>query len=545
MTLKDLLFGLFRRKAKTEVREVAEKLEDELLASLTEGMIKKEPGLSFEIYNSLYQLRYDRIQRYFEYDRMDLLSPEISAALDIYVAEILQSVHGNDYFNVYAKEPKEAEKVKNLLRFWIDNFEKKSKLNFSDLIRRLLKYGDIFLDLSVLKNKQNKNIGIAGFDFLPEYSVHRVFVKSGESMQERWIFFPKFLETYEETTRRISQEKQKSSITFGDLISPESPKKYQYSHYLFPFTPPVEKFVIDKIYFSNEKELEDWAKQKDAIVLKRLLHISIFPNVFYPFGTSILESLRLKWRQLNLLQAALLIYRIFYGVPRKIWKIELPPKLPPKDREKLLNDIIQSIRKTRTFAPTVGYDEVSRILGLIEDLFVPEAGNVKINVETLQEVKELENIEDILLITREIELGLKIPRYRLISFSKERMPTSTTITKEDARFFAHIVNLQRYIERGFYQMVKRHYEMLLEAEGASPEDYLRVSEILDNIKIEIPRPISPIEKDKADVLAARSKVFELIQNIIGDENLSFDAKISLAEKILGINIREFIKEVKK
>ena len=546
MALKDiLLFWRKEKKPKSAVEKELEKIPEIDVKLATADLIKRERDIFFEIYNQFFQLRYSRIHRYFEYDRMDLLSPEIATALDIYTSEILQSTSSNNYFLVQSNlDQQRANDIKELLHRWINYFENRYPYTFAALIRRILKYGDLFLD-PILVWKDNIPIGIIGFRILEEYATYQVYIRKNDEIKPVWIYFPKiFVHFFPQSAR--------TQLTIQSLQSFITPQSSTTTHqfpgtYFSPFFFPSEKLLIDKVYFENEKELDEWLKQKQAIKLPYCIHISINPDVFYPFGTSVLEPLRLKWRQLHLLQTALMIYRIFYGVQRKLWKIQFPKRLPPYEQERIMSDIIERIRKTRTFLPESGYDEVSRILGFIEDLFVPESDVYKIDVSNLDTARELQNIEDILLLTREIELGLKIPGYRLYRLRGEIKLPATPLTMEDVRFADYIIHLQKFISKGFKKLVQLHYNLILESEKPrlQPKEIIEFNQFIDDLEISIPAPRTPSEKLKYDTLTNKIRFIKDLIDTLGVDNINFENKIKLIEEELQIPIRKYLKEIKK
>lgn len=549
-SLKNILAKITFRKVKTEVEKKTEELPlEERIKIALQDLAEKQPGLFYDIYNYFFSIRYDRLQRYFEYDRMDLLSPEISAALDIYKSEILQNVK-DDYFIITSKYADKAERVQNLIRNWIRFFEDNHSITFPDLIRKLLKYGDLFLD-PVFVYEKNVPVGIVGFRALPEFCVYRVFVKERDKILEKWVYLPWVLKETAHITSpqalnipgQMISELQSAFISAArnSSIFPDAIRQNYASPFFFAIT---EKRILEREIFESIEDLKEYIKEKKGLILDHLIHIAIQPNIFHPFGTSVVEPLRLKWRQLYLLQTALMLYRIFYGVDRKLWKIKLPSKIPPVEREKIIRDIIQRIRKTPTFSPATGYDETSRILGLIEDLFIPETENFSITVDSLDRGgKEISQIEDVLLITREIELGLKIPRLRLLGGHGERV-SATALTMEDARFASYIQQLQKYITKGIKKLLVKHYEILMEKEKNSA-NILEIRKFLEDVNIEMPMISSNQEKLRLDTFSQKIKYINDLINLIGAENISEEAKLRLIKETLGIDFTKYLKETKK
>ncbi len=412
--LKNLRTGKTAREIYTEqVREIPINIWEQLELEADYHPLIRE-------YYRIVTPKYDRITRYAEYDIMELTIPEINSALDIYKSEICAGSVDGKYFDIYVSNETHRRLLEETLQNWITDLEYSTMIKFPDLIKRLLKYGDMFLVPRIIFENNNP-IAVENYELVPEEHMWKAIVEENKKIY--WIRLPMI-------------NKKMLTITSTQKI-------------------PDILLRVNILRFRTMYELENFLRVYNGNIEPYVVHIKINPDSFIPFGTSILESVRLMWKQLKILDDALIIMRIFRGVERLIWKINVG-KIPPREAEEYIQQIKQRIRKTRAFKEGVGLEEGPHILGLIEDLFLPVIEGKEINLETISPATNLGEIEDILHFRKRFYIGLKIPRSYLRF--EETGESGKHLALQDAKFSALIKLYQDYIAMGITDALRLHLQ---------------------------------------------------------------------------------------
>ena len=86
----------------------------------------------------------------------------------------------------------------------------------------------------------------------------------------------------------------------------------------------------------------------------QMAHFRVLGNDKYaPYGTSVLEPARRIWRQLTLLEDAMMAYRIVRAPERRQFKVEVG-NIPPQDVEAYMQKVITSMKRNQIVDPDTG-----------------------------------------------------------------------------------------------------------------------------------------------------------------------------------------------
>ncbi len=93
-----------------------------------------------------------------------------------------------------------------------------------------------------------------------------------------------------------------------------------------------------------------------------------------PYGTSVLEPARRIWRQLTLLEDAMMAYRIVRATDRRVFKIDVGG-IAPQDVEQYMQKVMTQMKRHQVVDPTTGRVDLRyNPLSIEEDYFVPIRG---------------------------------------------------------------------------------------------------------------------------------------------------------------------------
>ena len=333
----------------------------------------------------------NRIERYNQYENMDMDS-EINACLDI-IAEFSTQANeqnGTPFDIKFHDKPTdhEIDIIKKQLQQWV-------KLNKLDqrifkLFRNTIKYGD----QTFVRDPETFEMY-----WVDMSKVARVIVNESEGKRpEQYII------------RDINPNFQNMSIaqktTTDYMTNPVTGSISGNSNYTMPNGGTGGGA-------GNSRFMQ--AMNEVCIDAKHVVHISLNEGLdtFWPFGRSVLEQIFMVFKQKQLLEDAVLIYRVQRAPERRIFKIDvgnMPSHLAMAFVERIKNEMHQ--RRI----PTVGgggqnmMDASYNPLSINEDYFFPVTAEGRgSSVDTLQGGQNLGEIDDLKYFNNKMARGLRVP----------------------------------------------------------------------------------------------------------------------------------------
>jgi len=177
----------------------------------------------------------------------------------------------------------------------------------------------------------------------------------------------------------------------------------------------------------------------------QVAHFRILGNDKYaPYGTSILEAARRIWRQLTMLEDAVMAYRIVRSPERRVFYIDVGA-IPPEDVEQYMQKVMTQMKRNQVIDPDTGRVDLRyNPMSVEEDYFIPVRGGTSSKVETLPGGAYTGDIDDIKYLRDKLFSALKIPPSYL-STTAEGGEDSTTLAQKDIRFARTVQRLQRVL----------------------------------------------------------------------------------------------------
>ena len=330
----------------------------------------------------------NRIERYNQYENMDCDS-EVNACLDILAEFSTQSNEQNETpFEInFVDRPTdhEAEIIKKQLQQWV-------KLNKLDqrifkLFRNTIKYGDqVFI-------RDPQTFEMYWVDMT---KVSRVIVNESEGKRpEQYII------------RDINPNFQNLSVaqkTVSDyMVNPGTGGMTAPMAYTMPNAPTVGSNRFSR------------AVNETCVDAKHVVHLSLNEGLdfFWPFGQSVLENIFKVFKQKELLEDSILIYRVQRAPERRIFKIDvgnMPSHLAMQFVERIKNEMHQRRIPTVNGGGQNMMDSSYNPLSVGEDYFFPVGeGGRGSDVTTLQGGQNLGEIDDLKYFNNKMARGLRVP----------------------------------------------------------------------------------------------------------------------------------------
>ena len=175
-------------------------------------------------------------------------------------------------------------------------------------------------------------------------------------------------------------------------------------------------------------------------------HFRILGNdKFAPYGTSILEPARRIWRQLTLIEDAVMAYRIVRSPERRVFKIDVG-NVPPQDVEQYMQKVMtQMKRNTIVDADTGRVDLRYNPLSVEEDYYIPVRGSASgTEISTVGGGQYTGDIDDVKYLRDKLFSALKIPMSYL-SRGDGADEDKATLAQKDIRFARTVQRLQRSV----------------------------------------------------------------------------------------------------
>jgi len=177
----------------------------------------------------------------------------------------------------------------------------------------------------------------------------------------------------------------------------------------------------------------------------QVAHFRILGNDKYaPYGTSILEPARRIWRQLHLLEDAMMSYRITRSPERRAFYIDIG-NIAPQDVEQYMQKVMTQMKRSQVIDSTTGRVDLRyNPMSIDEDYFIPVRGGESSRIESLPGGSYTGDIDDVKYLRDKLFSALKVPQSYL-SRGEGSDEDKTTLAQKDIRFARTIQRLQRSV----------------------------------------------------------------------------------------------------
>ena len=329
----------------------------------------------------------NRTERYNQYEQMDMDS-EINAALDIIAEFMSQSnIENGTGFDLFFKDDptdNEVKILKDQLQQWVSLNDLNKRL--FKLVRNTIKYGDqVFLrDPETFK-----------LYWTEMHKVVKVIVNEAEGKEPEQYFIKDLNINFQNLTA--------TAVSASDTYINHPQVGGPSGAYTQPQTP-----YSGGTRFSH-------AQNESVIDAEHVVHISLTEglDLNWPFGTSILESVFKIFKQKELLEDAVIIYRIQRAPERRIFKIDvgnMPTHMAMAYVDRIKNEIHQRRIPTQTGGGTNMMDATYNPLSTNEDYFFPVTADGRgSSIDVFPGGQNLGEITDLRFFTNKMFRALRIP----------------------------------------------------------------------------------------------------------------------------------------
>ena len=307
------------------------------------------------------------------------------------------------------------------------------EFNLWPWIRNMCKYGDFFLKLEI-----DEKYGITNVVPLSVYDVARI-----------------------------------------EGLDPENP---EYVKFLIESATSEHRFKSEKS--STKVELENY----------EVAHFRLLSDSNYlPYGKSQVEGARKIYKQLTLMEDAMLIHRIMRAPEKRIFKLDIG-NIPPAEVDNYMQQVINKMKKAPVVEENTGdYNLKYNMQNITEDFFLPvRGGDSGTNIESLPGLT-YEATEDIEYLKNKMLSALRIPK-AFLGF-EENVGSKATLAEEDVRFARTIERIQRIAVSELTKIAIVH----LYAQGYQDSDLI-------NFNLGLTNPSTIYEQEKIELWDSKTRL---------------------------------------
>ncbi len=205
-----------------------------------------------------------------------------------------------------------------------------------------------------------------------------------------------------------------------------------------------------------------------------------------PYGKAMIENGRRLWKQLSLMEDAMLIHRIMRAPEKRVFKIDIG-NINPTEVDNYMQKIINKMKKVPFMDKSSGdYNLKYNMQNLTEDFYLPVRGSDSgTEIDTVSGL-DYTAIEDIDYLKNKFFAALKIPRAYL--GYEENVSGKATLAAEDVRFARTIERIQRTVVSELSKIAIVH----LYSNGITDSD-------MTNFELQLTNPSTIYEQEKIEL----------------------------------------------
>jgi hypothetical protein len=396
--------------------------------------------------NNVYNYQTLRVQLYTDYESMDT-DAIVASALDIIADECtLKNEHG-EMLHIRSSD-ENIQKILYNLFYDVLNIE----FNLWSWSRNMCKYGDFYLKLEIAEK-----FGV--YNVIP-FSAYSIIREEGTNPTN-----PTYVRFKYDPTSVSGITTPQTQYALGTATS--------------------------DIYFENYE----------------MAHFRLISDVNYlPYGRSYLEPGRKIFKQMILMEDAMLIHRIVRAPEKRIFYMNVGA-IPPNEVEAFMQKTVQKLKKVPFVDPQTGqYNLKYNTMNMMEDFYIPVRGNDQSTRIDTAKGLEYNGIEDVAYLRDKLFAALKIPK-AFMGYEKD-LTGKATLAAEDIRFARTVERIQRILISELTKIALVH----LYTQGFD-------GEMLTNFELSLTTPSIIYDQERVNLM--KEKV-ELAGNIMENNLLPTD-----------------------
>ena len=273
-----------------------------------------------------------------------------------------------------------------------------------------------------------------------------------------------------------------------------------------PSNPKLVQFQME--------EYNETVRASKAGKLYENYEIAHFRNLadtnYLPYGKSMLEGARRVFKQLTLMEDAMLIHRMMRAPEKRVFKVDIG-NIPPNEVDNFMQQIIGKMKKTPVMDANGDYNLKYNMESVTEDYYLPvRGGDSGTNIDTLPALSNEGAIDDVEYLRNKMMAALKIPK-AFLGYD-ENVGSKATLAAEDVRFARTIERLQKIICAELEKIAIVH----LYTQGFEDAELI-------NFELELTNPSMIHQQEKLELLTQKKDIAnDLIENKLFSRQWIYD-----------------------
>ena len=466
----------------------------------------------------------NRIERYAQYEVMDS-DPEVNAALDILAEFCTQKLKDSKSPFAVKWRSKATNVEVRVLGEYLQQWNKLQKFDtrIFRIVRNVFKYGDAFF----IRDPENQK-----WSWVDTAQVIKVIVNESEGKKPEQFVIKNLAPNFESLVATQITPNINPRNAAGGVVVPAS-------GYTGSSGASQAGAGGASTSGSNRFGLQ---QTEHAINAEHVVHLSLSEGLDnnYPFGNSLLENIFKVYKQKELLEDAILIYRIQRAPERRVFHIDvgnMPSHLAMAFVERVKNEIHQRRIPSQTGGGQNVIDSAYNPLSINEDYFFPKTADGKgSEVTMLEGGKNIGEIDDLKYFTNKLFRGLRIPSSYLptgqddsqSNFNDGRVGTAYI---QELRFNKYCERLQSLISEVFDE----EFKLFLNSKGMNIDPAL--------FELNFNPPLNFASSKQASIDAERINTFNTIQAVpFMSKRFALKRFLALTDEELAENERMWAEE---
>lgn len=262
-----------------------------------------------------------------------------------------------------------------------------------------------------------------------------------------------------------------------------------------------------------------WETTNDYFEEWQIAHFRIIEDTKkIPYGRSILDPARKLWKQLQLAEDSMLVYRITRAPERRVFYIEIG-NLEDADVKQYVMKIQNQLKKQPIVDQKTGNMNLKyNPMNITEDYFIPIRGDKSSRIDTLPGASNLGDIQDIEYLQNKLFASLQVPKAYL-NYA-ENLPGGSTLSQADLRFARTINSIQEVVLMELRRIANIHLY------------FAGFKDDIDNFSLSLTNPSTQQELLKLETMKAR---LEVAKEYFTPDATSFASWTWVMENILGFS----------
>ncbi len=266
----------------------------------------------------------------------------------------------------------------------------------------------------------------------------------------------------------------------------------------------------------GNRVLENW----------EVAHFRLLGNdTFLPYGSSMVDGARRSWRQLVMVEDAMLVYRITRAVDRRVFYVDVGG-VSPDEIGNYMEAAKMNIKSQGVVDRNTGkVDQRYAPLSIEEDYWIAtRGGETGTKIDTLPAGQNAAHVEDVEYIKKQLIAALKVPAAYL--GYNDAIPGSSGLAQVDIRFSRTVNMIQRTIVSELNKIAMVH----LYSAGFRGEDLM-------DYELSLSNPSTIAQQQKLELLRTRFEIAGTMP-MMGESSLMSERW--LFRNVVGLNDQEIL-----